>query len=638
MILYNYIFKGLDIMAFQFKNADWIWYTPNPISDSYGDFIDTFDYKEGKVKINISCDGDYSVFVNNSFVNANQYGDFEHYKIYDTIDITDYLNYGKNNIYILVWHLGINTSRYKTATAGLIYSVDCNDTIIATSSTKTLSRENPNYKSGYKKIITVQLGQSFLFDATKPDNTPYTQSFVVHKNCNLFPRPTEKLTFLTKKNIEIIKNEGNHYLIDLGEETVGVPVLRFTSNISQKITVSWGEHVLDGCVRRKIEGRDFSFEYIAKKGLNNFTNYMLRLGCRYMELFCEEPILLDYIGLIPQVYPLKTIDKKFKNPLDQQIYNTCVNTLRLCIMEHYVDTPWREQSLYAFDSRNQMLCGYKAFENMNKDYARANLLLISKDNREDGILSITYPSGGNLAIPSFSLYYFIAVKEYIEATNDLSLGIEVYNKLLSILKVFLNRLKNGLIQNFQGENYWHFYDWSDYLCEPIGAKGSETDLMINCLLVIALESFKNISEKIGIDFEYQKTINNLKSSIKNSFYNQQKGLFTIKQNTEQFTELGNSIAILAGITTKNESEFIAKKLISGELNECSLSMKCFKYDALLFIDENYREIIIDDIRKNYKKMLDNNSTSVWEVSEGAKAFDNAGSLCHGWSAIPIIYL
>ena len=92
MVLYNYNFKGLDIMAIQFKNADWIWYTPNPISDSYGDFIDTFDYKEGKVKINISCDGDYSLFVYNRFVNANQYGDFEHYKIYDTIDITDYLN------------------------------------------------------------------------------------------------------------------------------------------------------------------------------------------------------------------------------------------------------------------------------------------------------------------------------------------------------------------------------------------------------------------------------------------------------------------------------------------------------------------------------------------------------------------
>ena len=67
-------------------------------------------------------------------------------------------------------------------------------------------------------------------------------------------------------------------------------------------------------------------------------------------------------------------------------------------------------------------------------------------------------------------------------------------------------------------------------------------------------------------------------------------------------------------------------------------MKCFKYDALLFIDENYREIIIDDIRKKYKKMLDNNSTSVWEVLSGAKAFDNAGSLCHGWSATPILYL
>ena len=33
------------------------------------------------------------------------------------------------------------------------------------------------------------------------------------------------------------------------------------------------------------------------------------------------------------------------------------------MMEHYVDTPWREQCLYAFDARNQMLCGYYAFEN-----------------------------------------------------------------------------------------------------------------------------------------------------------------------------------------------------------------------------------------------------------------------------------
>ena len=36
-------------------------------------------------------------------------------------------------------------------------------------------------------------------------------------------------------------------------------------------------------------------------------------------------------------------------------------------------------------------------------------------------------------------------------------------------------------------------------------------------------------------------------------------------------------------------------------------------------------------------MMDVGATSVWETIDGASAFDNAGSLCHGWSAIPVYY-
>ena len=621
-----------------FKNANWIWYTNAPLPDSYGDFIDTFYYNSGKVKLHISCDGDYTLFVNKKFVNANQYGDFEHYKIYDSIDITDYLVKGKNDVYILVWHLGINTSKYKLAPAGLIYTAECDGEEIINSSAKTLSRENPNYKSNYKKLITIQLGQSFLFDATKKDDADFKNSIVVNKICKMFPRPIKKAVFLKEKEIEILKNESNHYLIDLGEEVVGVPVLRFETKTSQKIVVAWGEHIVDGKVRKKIGGRDFTFEYIAKAGKNIFNNYMLRLGCRYLEIFSVDPIGLEYAGIIPQIYPVEVIDKTFENPLDKNIYDACVNTLKLCMMEHYVDTPWREQSLYVFDSKNQMLSGYKAFKNQNKEYARANLLLISKDDREDGILSITYPSGGNLAIPSFSLYYFLAVDEYITSTGDLSLGIDVYEKLNSVLKKFLSTISNGLVKNFVGEDYWHFYDWSDYMASLIGEKGAETDLMINCLMILALESFKNISKKLGKPFEHQKTVDELKENTKSIFYCKEKGLFSMLPNTNQFTELGNAMAILAKIPSKNECELIAEKLALKELNECSLSMKYFKYEALLKVNKKHHKTIIDEIHKIYTPMLDAGSKSVWEVAEGEKAFDNAGSLSHGWSAIPIIYL
>ncbi len=621
-----------------FAKADWIWYTETEKPDTYGDFTDKLYYTGGKVICHISCDGDYTLFVNGVFVSSNQYGDFEHYKIYDSIDITDRLEIGENTILITVWHLGVASSRYKPAKAGLLYEIEYNGKSVCKSCEETLSRENPNYKCGYKKIISGQMGQSFLFDATKPCNTAFHNSFVVNKKCEMYPRPIEKLFLLKEKEVNVLKNEGNYYLLDLGEESVGLPTLNFYTEVPQKITVCWGEHIIDGNVRRKIGSRDFSFEYIAKRGENKYTNYMLRLGCRYLEVFCEAPIKPEYIGIIPQMYPVEVISKTFTDPLNQKIYDLCVNTLKLCLMEHYVDTPWREQSFYSFDSRNQMLCGYKAFKNGNSNYARSGLILISRDNREDDLLSITYPCGSDIAIPSFSLHYFTAIKEYLDNTNDLSLAYEVYDKLLKIIHAFENQLQDGLLYTFRDNRYWNFYDWSAYMNEKIGATDTKLDLMINCLFVIALENFKIISEKIGKSFEYQKVIDELKVNIKQNFFDSKSGLFSMSKDREEFTELGNAVAILAGLTTAEESYAIAEKLSCNMLEPCSLSMKCFKYDALLKVDSKYHQYIVKEICDTYKVMLDNGATSVWEVQEGANAFGKAGSLCHGWSAIPILYL
>ena len=108
-----------------------------------------------------------------------------------------------------------------------------------------------------------------------------------------------------------------------------------------------------------------------------FANYMLRIAGRYLEVFTAYPIEINYMGIFPQIYEVEEKLYHISDKLDSEIYSICINTLRLCMMEHYVDTPWREQCLYAFDSRNQMLCGYRAFEEGNSEYARANLLLIS---------------------------------------------------------------------------------------------------------------------------------------------------------------------------------------------------------------------------------------------------------------------
>ncbi len=92
------------------------------------------------------------------------------------------------------------------------------------------------------------------------------------------------------------------YLIDLGGETVGLPHIDFTSNLEQTLYVSWGEHIVDGSVRWQIGKRNFRYEYRATKGHNRFTEYMLRIGARYIEVEAEHPINLNYASIMPQVY------------------------------------------------------------------------------------------------------------------------------------------------------------------------------------------------------------------------------------------------------------------------------------------------------------------------------------------------
>jgi len=438
-------------MPRRLSRSKWIWTTASAGADEYAEFKERFQNEGGSYTFLVSVDGDYTLFVNGVYAASNQYGDFEHYKIFDEIDIAPYLRMGENEIILLVWHFGENSQRYIKAAAGAIFALTRDDKSVLVSDEHTLCRKSRAYRNGYQKKITSQLGFSFLYDSTADEGEDFLPAVVVEKHCALYPRPTEKLTLFPPLCGKVIGQGENYRLVDLGRETVGLVSFAFFSDASQKITVSWGEHLVADRVPRRIGDRDFSLEYIAKAGKNEYTNYMLRLGCRYLEVSWETPIKLDFLGVIPQIYHVNERAVAQMQPLDQRICDVCIRTLRLCMMEHYVDTPWREQCLYAFDSRNQMLCGYRAFENGNAAYARANLLLMSKDRREDGLLSICSPCGQDLVIPSFSLYYFIAVKEYIEHTGDVSLGVEVYPKLVSLIKVFLENRERGLVKRFGGK-------------------------------------------------------------------------------------------------------------------------------------------------------------------------------------------
>ncbi len=609
-------------------DAKWIWINNKNEEDSYGEFVSSFSAR-GKTTVRIACDGVYNVFLNDELVGFSSCADFPKYKFYDEIDISRRIK-KTNELKVVVWHFGVNSQTYINDKAGVIFEVESDGKIVAFSSKDTLSRKMNEYKNGYKKRITSQLGLSFCFDNTVAKNK-YNHSVEVDKTTNLHFRPIEKLQIVPSDVKPKITKTENSYLIDLGRETCGFLSIKIDSTEKQKVLFSYGEHIVDnGHVRRLIGDRDFSVEVVLKQGKNEYTNTLRRLAGRYIEVFAKKPVKISYVKLLPVFYPVDKTTLHLKG-LDKKIYDVCVDTLRLCMHEHYEDCPWREQALYVMDSRNQALCGYYAFKEFS--YPRHNFVLFSKSLRKDGLLSICAPTGNDFPIPFFSLFYIKTIYEYIKYSGDDGILEEVGYALKSIIKTVQDKMDdNGLIASFPYP-FWNFYEWTDGsssdtdMTRKKGDYVKSYDMILNAMYVYVMPMYDEM-------FGTKTNLSKIKKAINSTFYDKKKGVYKLSSLSDKYSQLANSLAVLIGLKGKE----LCEKILSDEnMIEASLSARAFLYDALLETDKNYKTFILNDIRNKYGKMLKEGATSVWETEKGQADFGNAGSLCHGWSALPVYY-
>ncbi len=621
----------------RFESAEWIWKKGDITPDSYAEFVSRFSFKKsGDVILKIAYDSIVNVYVNGSLVLAKQCADYPYYKLYDEIDITKYCT-EENEIRIFVWYLGEDSAVYYNAQAGLIFEVKSGAEILAASGVSTKSRTDTRYKNGYRKLITGQLGYSFFYDATKENSADFEDSVTVEKSLDFKRFALEYCDIKEAVPAQIVKKNANSIIFDIGREECGFLSIDVNSSAEQTITLAYGEHLRDGGVARFIGTRDFSFEVRVGEGRTRYANMFRRLAGRYIEVFFEKPLNFINVGIMPVLYPLNENTVSFGDELTDRIYSTAVRTLRLCMHEHYEDCPWREQAMYALDSRNQMLCGYYAFGEYR--FARENLILMSKGLKDNGLLELTYPAKNTPAIPFFSLAYPMMLAEYVEYSGDKSIIDEVMPALDSIMNCFNSRIgENGLIANLPYP-FWNFYEWADgshndneIIRTPDEPYMEKYDLILNCAYVLAVEHCdKLLGTKTDLSY--------MKKQIDRLFFDESKGLYKATLKEDLSTELGNSLAVLAGVAVGEKAERITAALKSeNDMVKITLSMMCFKYDALLKESKENAEFVKADIMKNYSYMLDFGATSFWETIDGAEAFEGAGSLCHGWSAMPVYYL
>ena len=618
------------------KNG-WIWLGKEKQADSYVEFIDKFNYEQGQATIKISCDSNYALYVNGEFVGFSQFSDYPWHKFYNSHLLNKYLKKGENDIKIIVWYYGEHNFSYYVGEPCLNYEISIDEQLVCSSSEKTLCRKAVGYEWGRKKEITGQLGFTFKYDCGDKGGE-FAPAVKVNAPCEkVYPRPIENLVLGCDKPAK--KIDSNFDIYDLGEESVGLLYIDFKAEKGVTLTVSYGEHLRGGRVPRIIHTRDFSAEMVASGKREKYLNPFRRFGARYLEITADGDYEIYAIGLKETYYPFN--EKPFETDSEsaKKIYDVSKKTLTLCFHEHYEDCPWREQGLYGLDSRHQMLFGYYAFNGF--ECQRSSLELFCLHFREDGLLPICSPtSHPQPPIPSFTLFFIVAMGEYVKYTGDTTLISKYYEKLESVINGFVGKIKDGLFRLTLDGSIWNFYEWKERLSGDDGAMHS-TDSMINCTLSLALQSMASMCESLGKADkaeEYRKISKELNDAVYENFYDQEKKAVNVF-DYGFVAESACALAILCGAVNGAQAQAVADTLAEGKVDCVStLSMKAFKYDALIKVDkEKYAQVILSEIDKNYNKMLDCGATSFWETELGSEDFDGAGSLCHGWSAMPVYY-
>lgn len=680
-----------------FKQANWIWLDGYDTVNAYVTFYDkvTVTNPAGIYKMYLSVDTNYTLYINGERAATGQYADYPFDKVYDELDVTEYLREGENELIIDCWHQGDDSSTVRGEKAGLIYVLACGDEILARSSTATTAAPNVRYAMGPQiEHVSGQLGRTFYYDSTldlpaaipsiatdKPlpqrvrpikklvigdDESVYLTArgrFTEEKGKTIgqkmqyaslaFEDPNVRTALPSKDGVTLDfggKGDGVFAVIDTGRENAGFLSLDIDVPTDAKILIGWGEHLEDLRVRAFVGGRNFCASYTAHTGRNTFVNPFRRLGLRYMQIHVYAPSAkIYYAGIRTTDYPLShDVTFTCADQLHNKIHEVCKRTLLMSMHEHYEDCPWREQALYSMDSRNQMLCGYYAFKEF--DFAKAAIRLMAQSIREDNMLELCSPARVSITIPSFSAIFLTQVYEYLKYSGDKEFAAEMVPYMKRIADEFLRRADNekGLVQCFPEAHYWNFYEWQDGLSGSISGSISEDNITYDAPLCgfvsFGLRSLADVCEVLGDSTSanyYRDAHIKLNAAINEYFWDDEREAYASYINKagekSHYAELTNSLIVYADAAQGDRLDKVLEALKNDRLIYVTLSHSIFKYDALMRKSGKYARYVFADIARQWGHMLYNNATTFWETIAGVHDFGNAGSLCHGWSAIPVYF-
>jgi len=323
------------------------------------------------------------------------------------------------------------------------------------------------------------------------------------------------------------------------------------------------------------------------------------------------------------------VEAHFRSDLPwlDEVWEKSVRTVRNCTHEIFEDCPYYEQLQYVGDS--EIISKLHFYLTGDSRLTRQAIFHFDWSRLPEGITASRYPCRLFQVIPSWSLHWISMISDYYYLTADIDSLEQLLPGISQVLAWFrLLKDESGLPAKLP---YWNFVDWTPGWDQgqPPGYDTGPT-CVISCQYSNALKQAAELFDFVG-DAEMSSRLNGeydqISGAINRNFYSSKLGAYLdTPDQSGQPCPITNAWAVCAGVVEDAKFPMLREIISRGAPANTS-------FFGMYWLFRARRILAQGDWKQNLEvwKLMNDSGLTTWPEDV---TFER--SLCHGWSAHPIV--
>jgi len=432
------------------------------------------------------------------------------------------------------------------------------------------------------------------------------------------------------------------YLFDVGKPVVG--------NFSLQVGGARGGEVIDLVYTEVIEPTKLEPELRFPDGCR--VAFASRLTCRagrtehmfYHPFGFRQVMIVVRNSTVPlhlapclrrTGYPLvRRGSFQSSDPVLEKIWETCAWSQQNCMLDAYVDTPWREQAQWWGDARVQ---AWNTFHlSGDTRLFRRGIRQIGGQRTADGLTYGHAPTmAHNCVLPDFTLIWIMTQWDYYWQTGDLGAFREHRGVIDAVLDYFeAHTGQDGFVH--YDPRYWLFLDWTE-----LPKDGAPS--VYNLWLLLALErlaAMHRLNRDPAAATRSERWARRLRLRLRGLVNRKglmRDGLDAKGKLLPSTSPHAQTLALMAGLAPAAEKvmeKFLLDYLADESSHTAKPSAYWITYVYSLLAQRGHGPKVVAHLRPRWQPMIAYGST--FELFEDHPEFQISHS--HAWSAHPLFHL